>query len=808
MAEVLIERVLDELLSKVFEAKARAIQFRPTLERLAATLESIKPVIEQINLYNRQLDRSGQEIDKLIKDMKNGEKLVLKCSKIQWWECCYKPQYQEQLEDLDQSLVRFFQVDMQVQTARDAMETLIEVRGIRVEMKKLNAVARNERGQCSAPEPPAFTVGLDVHVGELKLRLLRDDVSVMVITGLAGSGKTALAKKFCWDVDVRGKFKDNIFFVKFSETPNLNLIVRKLYQHNGRPVPEPQNDEDAIDQLKLLLKQIGENPTLLVLDDVGDRSESLVDNFVMQLRDYKILVTSRFAIRRFGTLHSLKPLGNEDAMKLFRHSAELKESSLDIPDHIVREIVRGCSGSPMVLNAIGRSLCGQHSAVWQSRAKELSKGRPIFESNEDLLDSLLKSFDVSVPKSVIKERFMDLGLFPEDQKIPAASLVDMWVELHGEDDVNAMEKIYELATRNVLDIVIRSLLLSRKFASGTGNLNSYFVMRHDLFQELAIHQRKISQEPLEKRKRLIINITGNDLPQWWTEQKEHHIAAHVLSISTDELFSSNWCNLIPTEVEVLVLNLRGKKYTIPKFIEKMGKLKVMLITNYGFHPAAELEGLELLNLLYDLKRIRLERVSIPSLIEKRVQLKNLQKLSLFMCNVNEAFKNCSIQVSDMMPNLVELNIDYCNMVELPVGLCGIVFLKKLSITSCHKLSALPDEIGKLANLELLRLSSCSDLAEFPDSVTNLQKLKLLDISYCVSLIKLPDHMGELLNLEELHITCCSRLCDKLPPTIINLTGLRVVVCDEEMATLWEPCKTVLTDLHVEVTQADIGLEWL
>lgn len=136
--------------------------------------------------------------------MKNGEKLVFKCSKIQWWECCYKPQYQEQLEDLDQSLVRFFQVDMQVQTARDTKETLIEVRGIRVEMKKLNAVARNERGQCSAPEPPAFTVGLDVHVGGLKLRLLQDDVSVMVITGLAGSGKITLAKKYCWDVDTRG----------------------------------------------------------------------------------------------------------------------------------------------------------------------------------------------------------------------------------------------------------------------------------------------------------------------------------------------------------------------------------------------------------------------------------------------------------------------------------------------------------------------------------------------------------------------------------------------------------------------------
>lgn len=135
------------------------------------------------------------------------------------------------------------------------------------------------------------------------------------------------------------KFKDNIFFVKFSETPNLNIIVRKLYEHKGRSVPEPQNDEEAVDQLKLLLKEIGENPTLLVLDDVSDRSESLVDNFRMQLPDFKILVTSRFAIQRFGAPHSLKPLGDEDAVKLFRHSAELKEKSFDIPEHAVREVL-------------------------------------------------------------------------------------------------------------------------------------------------------------------------------------------------------------------------------------------------------------------------------------------------------------------------------------------------------------------------------------------------------------------------------------------------------------------------------------
>lgn len=127
--------------------------------------------------------------------------------------------------------------------------------------------------------------------------------------------------------------------MRFSKTPNLNTIVQKLYQHNGHQVPELQNDEDAVNQLKRLLKLIGGSPTLLVLDDVWNGSESLVENFVLQMSDYKILVTSRFAIRRFSPPHLLKPLGDEDAMKLFHHSADLKENSFDIPDDVVREVL-------------------------------------------------------------------------------------------------------------------------------------------------------------------------------------------------------------------------------------------------------------------------------------------------------------------------------------------------------------------------------------------------------------------------------------------------------------------------------------
>ena len=55
-------------------------------------------------------------------------------------------------------------------------------------------------------------------------------------------------------------------------------------------------------------------------------------------------------------------------------------------------------------------------------------------------------------------------------------------------------------------------------------------MQHDILRELAMHES--SQEPIEQRARLIMNISENKLPKWWTEQKQQLINARILSIST------------------------------------------------------------------------------------------------------------------------------------------------------------------------------------------------------------------------------------------------------------------------------------
>jgi len=258
----------------------------------------------------------------------------------------------------------------------------------------------------------------------------------------------------------------------------------------------------------------------------------------------------------------------------------------------------------------------------------------------------------------------------------------------------------------------------------------------------------------------------------------------------------------PAQVEVLILNIHTKQHSLPEWIAKMSKLKVLIITNYNFHPS-KLNNIELLSSLQNLERIRLERISVPSF----GTLKNLRKLSLYMCNTRLAFEKDSSLISDAFPNVEELNIDYCkDLVALPTGICDIISLKKLRVTNCHKLSSLPDDIGKLENLELLSLSSCTDLEAIPTSIGKLLNLKHLDISNCISLSSFPKEFGNLCNLRNMYMANCASI--ELPFSVVNLQNLKTITCDEETTATWEDFQPMLPNMKIEVPHVDVNLNWL
>ncbi|CAJ1942723.1 unnamed protein product [Sphenostylis stenocarpa] len=802
---VVLPTQFQEGLRMITEVVEKGKSSESNKQILRSTLKDMNPVVQEIEQLNEHLNPPREEIKTLIDQKDAKEEPVCKCfSKnfcldkcLAWFLCRFGHKRDDS----------FAGGGKQTLVAKDIEEKLYKVREILELLSKENREQKycGIRGPIKlpfgVPANPDFTVGLDIPLKELKMEVLKDCVSVIGLTGLGGMGKTTLATKLCWDEQVKGKFGENILFVTVSKTPKLKIIVERLFEHCGIEVPDFLSDEDAVNQLGLLLRQIGRSSVLLVLDDVWPGSEALVEKFKVQIPDYKILVTSRVAFPRCDTQCFLKPLGHDDAETLFRHYM----SGSSIPDEVIQKVVRNCKGLPLAIKVIGRSLSNQRSEVSLKMVEELSQGRFILDSNIELLTCLQKILDVLEDNLVIKGCFMDLGLFPEDQRIPVTALIDMWSELYRLDDdgKEAMAVINKLNSMNLANVVV-----ARKNASNTDNYNynNHFIVLHDLLRELAIYQ--CSQEPMEQRKRLIIEINQNQHGEettflsWYVKQKPQHVTAHTLSISTDENCTSDWPQMPLAQVEVLIWNLRTKQYSFPAFMEDMNKLKVLIVTNYSFYPS-EINNFELLGSLSNLKRIRLERISVPSF----VAMKNLKKLSLYLCNMKQAFENNDMLISYAFPNLEDLNIDYCkDMLGLPKGLCDIIPLKKLSITNCHKLSALPQDIGKLGNLELLRLSSCTDLEGIPDSIGRLSNLRLLDISHCISLPNLPEDFGNLSNLQNLYMTSCER-CE-LPFSVTNLGNLKVVICDEETAASWENFKPMLPNLKIDIPQVDVNLSWL
>lgn len=83
------------------------------------------------------------------------------------------------------------------------------------------------------------------------------------------------------------------------------------------------------------------------------------------------------------------------------------------------------------------------------------QSQSILESNStDLLCYLQQSLDILEDINE-KECFMDMGLFPEDQRIPVTVFIDIWAELHNldEDGTNAMVIVHDLTTRNLINVI-------------------------------------------------------------------------------------------------------------------------------------------------------------------------------------------------------------------------------------------------------------------------------------------------------------------------------------------------------------------
>lgn len=202
------EKVFSILYETVKDVITTTCMFESFLERLKSTLDVLEPLVKEIRRSNREFDRPEEVIKGLIEKMEKGEELVRKFSKLPWWKYLMRFRYAKKLCKLEEALFGFFELELPAWNMRNGLETLKGVNDIRARMK---LVGLNGGLLCAIPGPPDFSVGLDFPLKELKMQLLKEEVSMLVLTAPGGCGKTTLAKMLCHDKESKGSSSQFIF---------------------------------------------------------------------------------------------------------------------------------------------------------------------------------------------------------------------------------------------------------------------------------------------------------------------------------------------------------------------------------------------------------------------------------------------------------------------------------------------------------------------------------------------------------------------------------------------------------------------
>ncbi|GLJ34617.1 hypothetical protein SUGI_0696270 [Cryptomeria japonica] len=462
---------------------------------------------------------------------------------------------------------------------------------------------------------------------------------------------------------VKSYFKNNVIFINVSLSPDLKGILETMWEKIvGKRKNEFQSVEDGHIQLQQHIL-MPSKPTLLILDDIWSRAIS--EKLLFEGTRYKTIITTRdnsaIPVTPFTQLYQLPLLGHVDALSLFCFWA-FGQTSIPstIDEDLVKKVQEKCGGLPLALKVIGSSLYGQPHVTWERLKNKISKGETILD---DQKDGLLRCLEPSIDSldDVVKECFLDLGLFPGNKKICVVVLLDIWVNVRKLEWQDAIIILSKIARRNLLNLTNSSR--NKESLTYQDALRLYF-SQHDVIRDLSLYLG--CQDNLVHMKRLLMNCKENDFPKKWKSLSDIALDAQIVYIRTG---FGNTLNFSNTNLRVFNLDHCSDLEIFPSSICHMPYAQIWSITN--FHLVQ--------NLPYNLGNIV-----------------NLRVLSL-----------------SALPILK----------ELPASIGNLEQLEYLDISLCDGLRQLPEEIGQLKKLSELDMRECSHLTRLPKSIFGLSSLK-------------------------------------------------------------------------------------
>ncbi|KAJ4840837.1 hypothetical protein Tsubulata_945358 [Turnera subulata] len=446
--------------------------------------------------------------------------------------------------------------------------------------------------------------------------LLEDDVSCVGIHGMAGVGKTELAKH----INNALLEKPNISVCWVTVSPDFS--IRRIQNAIAKVVDlDLSSEDDENIRVAMLSGALSESKSsVVILDDIWDTFALERVGLPIGVKECKVILTTQSleSCRMMGCrkIARVEPLNYEESWTLFETTLrnETRTTFSEEVLEMAKSVARECEGLPLGIISMAARMRGKpDECLWRDVLRQVTGAVP-FQENTELFRSLKRSYE-HLNDAILQRCFLHCALYWKIYDIDKAQIAEFLVD-EGIIFITGMDS-------RQAEIDRCQTMLSRLESICLVSFQNFYITMHPLVRKWAIQTlQKEFPVMMEAGKGL------TELPEEgkWTEDL---VKVSLMSNDIKEI-SSNHSPMCPNISTLTLRRNFGLRYIAGSFFEKMRGLKVLDLSETGIEELpssiSNLAGLNALILRW-CKKLR----RVPSL----ANLKALQKLDLYRTGIQE-----------------------------------------------------------------------------------------------------------------------------------------------------------------------------
>lgn len=407
---------------------------------------------------------------------------------------------------------------------------------------------RKELPPLNLPAQVTSFIGREVEMEEVQVILSRDDVRLLTLTGLGGTGKTRLALKVLGELVDR--YADGVVFVPLAEATDPDLVISKIAQALGI------REGGSLSLMDSLVSYIKEKQILLLLDNFEQVlvAAPVVAELLMASGKLKVLTTSRAVLNLRGEVeYKVPPLNlpekpNQDlegllrveAVEMFVDRARAANPNIEFDEDnvgVIAEICKRLDGIPLAIElAAARVKLLTPKIILEllgDRLKLLVDGPLDLPERQQTLRSTM-DWSVSLLDENSKTLFTRLGVFVGGFTLEAAEAVCAQ-KMESQAELDVFQGVSALLNNSLLNMEEIPLIGPRFRMLET--IRGYSLEKQEERGERSQLQKRHAQYYSEKIVNLRAKYASAEAEYWldWTGVEHDNLRATLAwSLSDNE----------------------------------------------------------------------------------------------------------------------------------------------------------------------------------------------------------------------------------------------------------------------------------